>query len=364
MEKENSRESLLKKIASHFTLTDKRLTSQCLFWIAIFLPVILSMALSIPIIFQKWQEIHFSFTSEGYDNFFKLFKLPLWTMSLSIPFTAIIVNAHRTTQTESQINETKRKNNYDSFFSHQKHYVEAFSKIEKLTLNFTIPDPEGYGEKPIEKSSFISSPYRLYVNVFKDSSHKHGVNHENIKIFTSTLQQSISNLDSYLRKEKENNNDDVDVLKNTYDIIKELDNINKLLCIKHEHRISTGTSTKFMASNQKEIVSLHTNIYRDEYLRGEIHAIMFIIEKFFSILACDTPKNRISEIAKNKPEFSGITQLKYFKEKTSNKELDSLHISIENYNEETDENMQIEKPGEREIRRIEKCISFNGITHD
>lgn len=97
-----------------FEFSDASLSKQHLFKLAILGPFFLAIIFCFPL----WIDcsITINFSSGGYEKFLSLFKLPLGIWSLSIPLVAIVAHIHRTIQTASQIEATKKKNLIDGFF--------------------------------------------------------------------------------------------------------------------------------------------------------------------------------------------------------------------------------------------------------
>lgn len=86
-------------------LNERKLSEQWMFWLSISIPLALSITLSIPL----WLQTKINISPEGYDNFLRIFKLPIGVLSLSIPLVAIVAHIHRTIQTAEQIQTTRRK---------------------------------------------------------------------------------------------------------------------------------------------------------------------------------------------------------------------------------------------------------------
>ncbi|HGJ3598990.1 TPA: hypothetical protein ACJW9A_004553, partial [Salmonella enterica subsp. enterica serovar Kentucky] len=85
-----------------YKLTYNSLTSQGLFWGAIFVPFLSFLYFG----FFAWKGHSVDMSSEGLNTFIMISKLPLGLLSLSIPFVAIITSLHRSIQTATQISST------------------------------------------------------------------------------------------------------------------------------------------------------------------------------------------------------------------------------------------------------------------
>ncbi|HDL7928177.1 TPA: hypothetical protein PXP82_003124, partial [Yersinia enterocolitica] len=106
-------------------LTADALYKQPLFWLSIIVPILSFVYFGS----FSWIGHLPQLDYDGYSNFIKISSLPLAFLALTVPFTAIINNVHRTIQTEEQIRVTTQKNITDSFYSHQKHIIEALLSL-------------------------------------------------------------------------------------------------------------------------------------------------------------------------------------------------------------------------------------------
>lgn len=108
-----------------FVLSHKNLFNQPLFLISIFIPLYLFLAIG----FWSWKGHSINFTSDGFNNFLTISKLPLLFLAAAVPLTSIVNNIHRTIQTEKQISEAERKNLSDAYYTHFKHTLELLKSI-------------------------------------------------------------------------------------------------------------------------------------------------------------------------------------------------------------------------------------------
>ncbi|MDY4326471.1 hypothetical protein SOV88_19620 [Pectobacterium brasiliense] len=175
-------------------LNEKRLSQQWVFRLAIAIPFTISFFLCIPL----WFETTFDFSSTGYAKFLSMFSLPIGVLSLSIPLVAIVAHIHRTIQTEVQIQESRGKNIPDSFFSHHKYFMEAFSKIPPFSIKInTSPNRKVIDEYKSE----IKSPIKLYYSLFKNSSYTNGINNISFLEEINKIKEKIKEINTNLDKE-------------------------------------------------------------------------------------------------------------------------------------------------------------------
>jgi hypothetical protein len=137
-------------------LNDENLVRQPLFWSAIIAPTVLFFYFG----YFSWSDHSPQLDSNGLINFYNISKIPLLLLASSVPLAAMISNLHRTIQTESQINETKKKNSNDLYYSHFKFYTESFSKIPTYELELS----------PLKKEIHLSHHFKLYREIFPNAT--------------------------------------------------------------------------------------------------------------------------------------------------------------------------------------------------
>lgn len=149
-----------------FKLNEHNLFNQPLFIISILLPLYYSFMFGLWV----WKDQHISLSPSGYLNFITESKLPLLILALSVPLASIINNIHRTIQTEKQIYESEKKNNFDISINHIKYHTELFQKIEvkEITENYKIKASKGdeYIEKEARFTPIVLYPSSLYKKLF------------------------------------------------------------------------------------------------------------------------------------------------------------------------------------------------------
>ncbi|BEN63114.1 hypothetical protein SMKC072_09360 [Serratia marcescens] len=250
-----------------FQLDERKLSDQWLFKLAILAPLIASIFLCIPL----WLETSIDLSAKGYDKFLSLYKLPIGTLSLSIPLVAIVAHIHRTIQTAAQIETTKIKNTTDSFFSHHKFMIEAFSKIpsKKITISNQEVDYE------------IKDPYHLYDNLFNGSSYENGIIATLIPEIKARIEESLEEINESLIKAR----DDFDNKKSKV-----------LLLIKIEMAITsiesaisleskpTKNNSLIMAKDDHGTVKIVTEFLDELELKEKLDRLLFFAKKVFQIL--------------------------------------------------------------------------------
>lgn len=152
-----------------YELTYESLTSQKMFWAAIFVPVLSFLYFGA----FAWLGKSVDLSSEGLNKFIDISKLPLGLLSLSIPFVAIITSLHRSIQTAAQISTAnnqialvKKKNSLDELFLREKNFVDKCAFIEAQVGEFDMAIKDGTNTVSFK----ISSPHILFHKIYDTSS--------------------------------------------------------------------------------------------------------------------------------------------------------------------------------------------------
>lgn len=199
-----------------FEFSDASLSKQHLFKLAIFGPFFLAIIFCFPLWIDS--RITINFSSGGYEKFLSLFKLPLGIWSLSIPLVAIVAHIHRTIQTASQIEATKKKNLIDGFFSHHKFFTEAVSKLPSHSINYN----------DLLYTKKIESPFSLYHTIFPTSSLVLGFNPEGLDKYVNILTTILQNLSDRIKnihKKQDNHHERLVLLSDISEQIKTIDSL-------------------------------------------------------------------------------------------------------------------------------------------
>lgn len=169
-----------------FEMNAKRLTHQLLFWAAITIPVIFFFTFGL----IAWLGYHVQLDGEGFSTFIEISKLPIALLSLSIPFSIIVNNIHRTIQTEAQIVEAQKKNMLDRFYAHRKNTIETFQ-------NLPFEHLEVMGQ---EITLAIKNSYKEYMEYFPDASINNDIfepNVQKLESVASWLNSIFDHIENY-----------------------------------------------------------------------------------------------------------------------------------------------------------------------
>ncbi|WP_317919112.1 hypothetical protein [Vibrio sp. MACH09] len=112
---------------------DYGLEKQFLFWVAVLLPITISVLLGVPV----WTKYDLAFNAEAYEKFLKISKLPIGLASLSIPLGVLVSRLHSAKQTarqientQTQIRNTEQDNRTKLYLSHFEHFCTSVEFVE------------------------------------------------------------------------------------------------------------------------------------------------------------------------------------------------------------------------------------------
>ncbi|EPJ7333241.1 hypothetical protein R4R77_000523 [Citrobacter amalonaticus] len=253
----------------YYKFTDESLSKQRLFKFSITIPLFVALLFSLPICFQN--ELNFDFTPEGYDRFLRTFKLPIGIWSLSIPLVAIVAHIHRTTQTSSQLEVTKKKNIGDSFFAHHKYITEALSKFPTHVIKAKGGD--------FEKK--VTEPYKLYNNLFKNSSYESGVSLSDIETKAVEVQMLLNEISSHIRKSSirsDNIRGKADDLNKAIECTKQL---NTLLTIS---MMKSDKNYLYMLRNDVGTMKLIIPYYLEDEFKEDLKFTIELVKSIFGLI--------------------------------------------------------------------------------
>lgn len=331
MFRKNKHMSLFSKLS----LDHNRLTKQPIFWIATILPILVAIILGSLIVFNEWHSLHFNFTSIGYDNFLKKFKLPLWVSSISIPLSVIVVNIHRTIQTEKQIIEMQEKNSYDYIFSHQKHYVELLSKIGKKSIKIEKTNKNDRNRTKEELLFFIDNPSKLYHSIFLDGIIK---DNEQRKILINNFFNEIKkSIDEIKIKTQLVKTSEMESLISTKDLINFTKETMKKLHINDNCLKEIKIKSKKMILHEEKISIFITDITYLGVTKVQLHTIIYFIERISDIFNVDTPTREIIKKAREILEHHTYSYLNHYAKPYYEKMDEQLKIETYDKNEKMEE---------------------------
>lgn len=255
-----------------FSMDEKPLTKQYLFKQSLRVPCISSLYFGI----LSWMGHTPQFNSDGFINFIEISKLPIALLSLTIPFVIVVNNIHRTIQTDKQIEEAKRKNLSDSYYSHFKHVVDYFTNLppKKLALDVTYANN-------FKQEFKISSPIHLYKFIYNENSPSNGVANTN-KYYMQKLSDLLINIVDVLEnltppKSVTDNNLKTQAWSlNT--IENDLTNLHKMMCID-----LPSQDYHFYYQDQNNEYLLRTNFGSAQELAGRIEILYQYIINVYEI---------------------------------------------------------------------------------
>ncbi|EFH4333916.1 hypothetical protein F9521_19895 [Escherichia coli] len=184
-------------------LNEKNLLKQPLFIASIIVPLKMFVLYGL----WAWKGHNLNFTSDGFNHFLDISKLPLFILASSVPLAAIVNNIHRTTQTENQIEKTQKqinliieKNTTDSYYSHLKSFADIFQTLP--TFKLSRLNKETSDIDSIELS--VVHPYTLYKNIFKSSSIDNGYSTAVEEDFIRKTTNHYNNINKSLKSNNKN----------------------------------------------------------------------------------------------------------------------------------------------------------------
>lgn len=251
-------------------LNTNSLHSQYLFLVFISLPFILSLYLMIWI----GSEYPLRLDSIGFNSFLNIQKLPLGILALSPILGAFVVYAHRSLQTEKQIEtaekqleEAQKKNKVDIYFSQRKYIIEQleniqiphYGKIENANHTYErFLKFDNYNNKLITHSfSLIDSKIKELHSEFLIL--KNHVHYNQTNIFPSNIKMtlmSIKRLTRFIIKHCGMKNNKYKPLDIIYEFNK---NYNEHMSNKHKHTYDYHTEINSLLEEITiEMLSLHS----------------------------------------------------------------------------------------------------------
>ncbi len=104
----------------------KSLQENAIFWISTITPIVISIALGLPIILNG---LNFDFSAEGYTFFLNEFKFPLWISSSSLILGVMVGRFHGSAQRAATLKATKEQNNFSNYLNHRDHFQKYMQNV-------------------------------------------------------------------------------------------------------------------------------------------------------------------------------------------------------------------------------------------
>ncbi|MBP6082234.1 MAG: hypothetical protein KA732_13270 [Providencia sp.] len=181
-----------------YKLTYEPLTSQKLFWAAIFIPLLSFLYFGL----FSWVGHSVDMSAKGLNTFITISKLPLGLLSLSIPLVAIITSLHRSLQTATQISTAniqiglvKEKNSLDELFSREKNFSDKCEHIGKQVGSVCIKLKDSIGTVKFN----ISAPYTLFHKIYNTAPGVNNVKYELTDFLRWKILVDISTIEENLK---------------------------------------------------------------------------------------------------------------------------------------------------------------------
>ncbi|MFJ3354562.1 hypothetical protein [Serratia liquefaciens] len=260
-------------------LDERQLSHQWLFWLSILIPLLISLLLSIPL----WLQTKINISAEGYDDFLRIFKLPIGVLSLSIPLVAIVAHIHRTIQTAKQIELTNQKNITDRFFAHHKYIVDSLSSIKghELKINEATITPK------------VSHPYALYRFIFPTSSYTSGIDISTQNTYIDSIIDRLAKIEELLEEAVEftskNNNKnypDPSLAVNFGKLWVAINELNRKLEFSTQ-AINFSRRFKFLSKSSTLEVKLVIPYANEDELKNIIGATIYLLSRIFEVVGVE-----------------------------------------------------------------------------
>lgn len=264
------------------TFSDGSLSQQWPFRLALGIPILASLLLCLPLWISP--SITFNLTSDGYNKFLEIFKFPIVVLSLSIPLVAIVAHIHRTIQTASQIDTTKKKNLADSFFSHHKYITEALGKLPSIKTQVAGLDFEYK----------ITDPYSSYNFIFEDSNYKVGVITDNLYDKIKIIEENIKSINEIIYKFKQESFPD---MKDEMFALHNLNNSLNFICFKLSISTPEKTNNRLVIYKNEHGISKLVMPFMDESeIKKKIFSVNSLCQKTFSLINVDVSFNTTTRV--------------------------------------------------------------------
>ena len=98
------------------------------FWLAIILPLLAGIIVSIPI--WHYSDLSLDLTYHGFNTAIEIFKVPLGIAALCFPLVALVVANHRSIQTGRQIKASESQNSFANYHKHREEFIKMLERLE------------------------------------------------------------------------------------------------------------------------------------------------------------------------------------------------------------------------------------------
>lgn len=207
----------------------------------------------------------------GYDDFLNTFKLPIGVWSLSIPLVAIVAHMHRTLQTASQLDITRRKNTSDSFFSHHKYITEALAKFP----TYVLPGHTGNIEKK------ITDPYKLYNNLFENASYETGVDFNDTAEKLQEIQDGLRTITAALSAIRTGSPSPFEIASGYIQVRTTLNDINRMCTLS---RVIKSTNFLYLFKDRHMKTAIITPYQNEDELKQELRFSVDLVSSIFGLM--------------------------------------------------------------------------------
>lgn len=107
---------------------------------SILIPTAIAIGIAVSILLTESPR-GFCFTSDCYQNFLSLYKIPLATLALAFPLAGIVAAYHRSIETNEQIKIAQTNNTFSNYIKHREDFLEHIEEhLGKEETKYGISD--------------------------------------------------------------------------------------------------------------------------------------------------------------------------------------------------------------------------------
>jgi hypothetical protein len=148
----------------------KPLFAQLGFWVALLLPIGISLVLIISLAIVE--NLSWEWTSPGFANFLTIFALPIGVAGLSIPLVAVCASQHRSVQSAAQIEAANSQNLLTNYYKHLEEFKKYLEDEASKDLSMKISNRKLHRAVYTDIKIGIDRPSEDFLNELA-SSQKH-----------------------------------------------------------------------------------------------------------------------------------------------------------------------------------------------